>query len=186
MLQPLALHGPALRAWPDEDPVPNIRLTLDHAARCLPPVKAAILIESALHQHRMTSWQLEQLLAGLPTRTAGQLSRVRTDAQSGTETAVRWWFESRRVTVRSQAQLLPDARVDLLIGTNWVIECDSRRFHDDPQQYREDRRRDLALAARGYRVTRLTWEQVFLEWEKTEEMLLRILHRRQHLAGLPA
>lgn len=185
MPQPLALHGPRLRAWPDDHPVPPLTQVLDHAARCLPMVKSAILIESALNQRKLDSVELADLLAGLPQRLRIPLSRVRCDAQSGSETAVRWWLEGRRVPVRTQVHLLPDARVDLLVGANWVIECDSRQFHDDPHRYREDRRRDLALAALGYRVTRLTWEQVFLEWNQTEQMLLAILHRREHRPARP-
>ena len=184
--QPLVLHAPRLRVWIGIDPVPDMLQTLDHAARCLPALKAAILIESALNQGRVTSTELERLLAGLPQRYRSPLVRVRPDAQSGTETAVRWWLEERCVRVRSQVQLLPDVRVDLLLGTNWVIECDSRRFHDDPDQYREDRRRDLELASRGYRVRRLTWEQVFLEWKETAQMLQAMLHRREHRHVLPA
>lgn len=183
--QTLVLHAPRLRTWPSADPVPDIGLTLAHAARCVPTVDAAILIESALNRGALTSVGLAALLDDLPARTRRSLSRVRSNAQSGTETAVRWWFERRCVTVRSQAQLLSDVRVDLLVGTNWVIECDSRSFHDDPDRYREDRRRDLALAERGYRVTRLTWEQVFLQWEGTEQMLLTMLRRREHRRALP-
>lgn len=184
-VHPLILHAPSLRAWDSDDPVPDIIRTLDHAARCQSTVNAAILIESALNRRCLSSKELDRLLAGLPQRKRHPLARVRADAQSGTETAVRWWLEERRVRVRSQARLLPDVRVDLLLGTNWVIECDSRRFHDDPAQYREDRRRDLALSSRGYRVTRLTWEQVFLEWPRTSAMLLEMLRRRDHRRALP-
>ena len=41
--------------------------------------------------------------------------------------------------------------------------------------------RDLYLTSRGYRVTRLSWEQVFVRWEETREMLLAILRRGEHL-----
>lgn len=184
--QPVVLHRPHLRTWPDDDPVPDLLQVLDHAARCLPTVKAAILIESALNQGKLTRPDLSHLLEGLPQKHRIPLSRVRSDAQSGTETAVRWWLEERGVRVRGQVRLAARIRVDLLVGTNWVIECDSRRFHDDPDRYREDRRRDLALASRGYRVTRLTWEQVFLEWEATERMLRSMLHRREHRQVLRA
>ena len=184
--EPLVLHAPRLRSWESADPVPGILQTLHHAARCLPTVKAAILIESALETGLLSDHDLGTLLAGLPQRYRRPLARVRGDAQSGTETAVRWWLEQRCVTVRSQVQLLPGIRVDLLLGTNWVIECDSRTFHDDPHQYQKDRRRDLVLSARGYRVTRLTWEQVFLHWEDTARMLQTMLRRREHGRALPA
>lgn len=183
--QELILHSPRLRAWPGTDPVPDIRMSLDHAVRCLPTLKAAILIESALNTGALDGPGLRSLLDGLPKRARGALSRVRSDAQSGTETAVRWWLEERCVRVRSQVRLLPGVRVDLLLGENWVIECDSRTFHDDPSQYHRDRRRDLTLSARGYRVTRLTWEQVFLDWERTSRMLQTMLRRREHRRALP-
>ena len=72
---------------------------------------------------------------------------------------------------------------DLLVGRSWVIECDGREFHDDPLSYDADRARDLYLMSRGYRVTRLSWEQVFLRWEETQTMLLAIL-RRQRLENI--
>lgn len=185
-LEPLVYHRPRIRTWPDDDPVPDIGLVLEHAARCLPTLDTAILIESALNKRVLTPRQLDTLLATLPGRSRTTLARVRSDAQSGTETAVRWWFERRGTRVRTQVQVLPGIRVDILIGTNWVIECDSKRFHDDPEQYREDRRRDLALTAVGYKVTRLTWEQVFLEWDRTSAILATILQRRLHHRALPA
>lgn len=110
--QPVVLHRPRMRTWPDDDPVPDLLLALDHAARCLPTVKAAILIESAMNQRKLTRPQLVQLLEGLPQKLRIPLSRVRSDAQSGTETAVRWWLEERCVRVRSQVQLAP--RVELI------------------------------------------------------------------------
>lgn len=70
--------------------------------------------------------------------------------------------------------------MDLLVGESWVIECDSREFHDDPLSYDRDRQRDLLLTVRGYLVTRLSWEQVFLRWEETEQMLLAILRRGEY------
>ncbi|WP_246954506.1 DUF559 domain-containing protein [Brachybacterium sp. Marseille-Q7125] len=161
-------------------------MTLQHAARCQSLVYAAILIESALEQGALRRAELHQVLEPLPGRLRESLSRVRSDAQSGTETAVRWWLEQRGVPVRSQVQILRGVRVDLLVGNTWVIECDSRQFHDDPLQYQRDRERDLALAARGYRVTRLTWEQVFITWENTTQMLQEILRRREHRRALPA
>ncbi|ASK65111.1 hypothetical protein CFK39_03880 [Brachybacterium avium] len=178
----LVLHGPALRSWPDHDPVPDLDIVLTHAAHCLPVAKAAVIFESGLQRGLLTRRSAERILAALPQRIRRPLSRVRGDAESGTETTVRWWMESRHFPVRSQV-LFPDGRrrMDLLVGRSWVIECDSREFHDDPLSYDADRARDLYLASRGYRVTRLSWEQVFLRWEETTRMLLTILRRGDHL-----
>ncbi|HEX7352040.1 hypothetical protein [Brachybacterium sp.] len=178
----LVLHAPALRAWPGHDPVPDLALVLTHAAHCLPVEKAAVLFESGLQRRLLTRRGAEQILASLPQRIRRPLSRIRADAESGTETIVRWWMESRHFPVRPQV-LFPDRRrrMDLLVGRSWVIECDSREFHDDPLSYDADRARDLYLASRGYRVTRLSWEQVFLRWKETQTMLLAILRRGEHL-----
>lgn len=177
----LVLHGPSLRSWPDADPVPDVQLVLEHAGRCLPPEKTAVLMESALHRGVLNLTAVQRIVASLPHDARRALSRVRADAESGTETTVRWWFESRGVKVRSQVPF-PEGgrRMDLLVGRSWVIECDSREFHDDPGSYDEDRERDLHLALHGYRVTRLSWEQVFLRWRSTERKLLSILRRGDH------
>lgn len=180
--QQIVLHAPALRSWPCDDPVPDLDHVLTHAALCLPIAKTAVLFESALNRGFLSKHEAERLLASLPLRIRRPLSRIRADAESGTETWVRWWMETRQFPVRPQV-LFPDGRrrMDLLVGRSWVIECDSREHHDDPLSYAEDRARDLYLTARGYRVTRLSWEQVFLEWEETQETLLGILRRGEHL-----
>lgn len=179
----LVLHGPVLRSWPGHDPVPDLELVLTHAAHCLPVEKAAVLFESGLQRRLLTRRGAERILGALPQRIRRPLSRIRADAESGTETVVRWWMETRHFPVRSQV-LFPDGRrrMDLLVGRSWVIECDSREFHDDPLSYDSDRARDLYLTSRGYRVTRLSWEQVFLRWEETQTLLLAILRRSEHLA----
>ena len=138
------------------------------------------------HDRLISEAEAQHLVAGLPVDLARQLRRVRSDAASGTETRVRWWLESMHVAVRSQVQVCRGIRVDLLVGSSWVIECDSRAHHAGDEQYHRDRWRDLTLRAMGYTVTRLSWEQVFLQWEATEQMLRSMLHRREHRRVLRA
>lgn len=182
----LVEHGSKMRSWPDRDPIADLPLALAHAARCLPVRDTAILLESALNLRKMTMAAVRRLLASLPCALRAQFARVSPMAESGTETAVRWWLESLHVPVTPQVSIPGVGRVDLKLGTSWIIECDSASFHDDPAQYHRDRARDLRLQARRYMVTRLTWEQVFLDWEATSTQLLTILRRRDHrrpLAG---
>jgi very-short-patch-repair endonuclease len=186
--QGLVLHAPQVRAWPTGDPVPDLELVLAHAGRCLPVVKAAVLFESAIGAGRMTHHQALAVVAGLPSRVRRPLSRIRADAESGTETMVRWWFESRGYPVRSQVPFPGGVRkrMDLLVGESWVIECDSRSHHDDPAAYEEDRARDLYLRSWGFTVTRLSWEQVVLQWEQTETMLAAIARSGLHRTMIDA
>lgn len=178
-------HGAGLRSWPDVMPIADLTLTLEHAARCLPVRDAAILLESAVQRKRISLHRARQIVDGLPLRLRTPLRRIDPRAESGTETAVRWWLESLRVAVTPQVRIPGAGRVDLKIGESWIIECDSAQYHDNPEQYHEDRRRDLVLKARRYTVTRLTWEQVFLDWEATKEHLLACLRRRDHRRPLP-
>lgn len=182
--QPVMLHRPVLRSWPSHDPVPDLELVLEHAARCLSPRDTAIVMESALNRGAITRTHLKELIAGLPRYLRRPLSRLQSTAESGTETAVRWWFEKRNVPVRAQVVIAGVGRVDLLVGDRWVIECDSKAHHTGREQYQTDRRRDLALRARGYLVTRLTWEQVFLHWDEVEPQLLAVLARGEHRGSL--
>lgn len=177
-------HRPSPRRWPDQSPIAPVALALEHAARCLDLVDAAILFESAWNLGLLDAAGVGVVLARVPQRVRRSLVRVRRSAESGTETRVRWWLESQRVAVRSQVRVPGVGRVDLLVGRRWVIECDSVAHHTGLATYAADRRRDLELGRRGYLVIRLTWEQVFLTWPTTQEALLEILRRGEHRQDL--
>jgi hypothetical protein len=56
----------------------------------------------------------------------------------------------------------------LLVDFLWekqrvVVETDGRETHETPDAFQGDRRRDQFLAAAGYRVVRVTWEQIHKE-----------------------
>jgi len=44
-----------------------------------------------------------------------------------------------------------------------VVETDGRETHETPPAFQNDRRRDQLLASAGYRVLRVTWEQIHVE-----------------------
>lgn len=44
-----------------------------------------------------------------------------------------------------------------------VVEADGRKYHTNPLAFERDRKRDRELASAGYRVVRLTWEQLETE-----------------------
>ncbi|MGJ3509378.1 endonuclease domain-containing protein [Enemella sp. A6] len=72
-------------------------------------------------------------------------------------------------------------RVDLLVGERLVIEVDSIEHHTTLENYRNDRWRDLRLAALGYRVIRLTYHQVIYDWPETAELIGKVIARGDHL-----
>lgn len=179
------VHGRGMRSWPDALPIADLPLALDHAARCLPTRDAAVLFESAVNLRKITLAHARRIVEGLPQRRRTPLRRISSHAESGTETSVRWWLESLNVPVTPQVHISGVGRVDLQVGHSWIIECDSVKHHDTPAQYHQDRHRDLQLRAKGYTVTRLTWEQVFLKWDDTKKELLRCIRRGDHQQALP-
>lgn len=102
-------------------------------------------------------------------------------SESGTESLVRYRLRSRQIGVRPQVSIESAGRVDLLVGRRLVIEVDSVAHHTSTAAYRRDRRRDRRLAALGYLVVRLTYEEVMYEWDNVLADLLMIIRSGAHL-----
>lgn len=139
-----------------------------------------IVCESACQLGLVSEATVRALVAECPPRRAAQLARFDARAESGTETRVRLHLQRSGFRVTPQAYIAGVGRVDLLVGASLIIECDSRAHHTGEEHYRTDRARDLKAIALGYQVIRLTWEQVFLEWPATRELLGAHLAARRY------
>jgi predicted transcriptional regulator of viral defense system len=62
-------------------------------------------------------------------------------------------------------------------GTTLVVETDGFEFHAMPTTFADDRRRDQKLTLAGYRVVRLTWDQVTVEAAVTARMIAALLQQ---------
>lgn len=106
----------------------------------------------------------------LPAPHREALLRADGICESGTETV--FHERSRRIRrlhdVRRQVTIAGVGRVDFLIGDRLVIEIDGFAYHSDPEQFEQDRRRDAALSALGYRVLRFSYHQVMSRWPEVE------------------
>lgn len=90
--------------------------------------------------------------------------------------------------LRSGRFLMPavNAPIQLLDGT-WIevdclwreerviVELDSREFHDNRAAFEQDRLRDMALAAAGYTVARITWKRLHTDEAKLAHELRSVL-----------
>ena len=56
-----------------------------------------------------------------------------------------------------------------------VVETDGRETHETPTAFQDDRRRDQVLAAAGYRILRVTWEQLHGERDAVIRRVRRTL-----------
>jgi very-short-patch-repair endonuclease len=72
-------------------------------------------------------------------------------------------------------------RVDTVVGERLVLESDGHRYHSSLEQFHEDRRRDLELAAQGYLCLRLDNHQIMHDWPGTEAVIVSLIRRREHL-----
>ena len=169
-------EGLSLRA------IDDVALSLSCALTCLPVRDLIIVADSAIQLEMIDHGELKLLAEGLPSHAMKKLKFVDGRSQSGTESRVRLWFQLRGVTPRPQVWISGVEVVELVIGERLVIECDSRAFHADEDRFRTDRERDLVLKSMGYRVLRLTYEQVMFRWPEVEAALLALLASGAHLA----
>lgn len=173
-----------VRAWSGPGPVVAVHDAIEQVVRYHDAETALIVLESALNQGLVQPADIPALGVGRHGRTRELLAGAVTTAQSGTETRVRRFFESRRVPVTSQVLVPGVGYVDLLVGRSLIIECDSVAPHTAAADYANDRRRDLVAVGRGYRVVRLTHAQVFATWQQTQAALSGLLRAREHLRRL--
>ncbi len=137
--------------------------------------------ESACNLRLVSTSTAVELIRECPGTRARQLAAwFDPTSESGTETRVRLFLARRGYKVRSQQPVRGVGRVDLLVGESLIIECDSHAHHTGEANYRLDRARDLSATSSGYRVVRLTWEQVFLTWATTQSLLLAHLRTRRY------
>lgn len=140
---------------------------------------ALIVVESALNLQKISHAAAVHILNRSGQRGAKVLKHLGA-AESGSETRVRLFLRGSRVKVREQVHIPTVGRVDLLVGANLIIECDSVAYHSSPEQYREDRCRDIAARRLGYDVMRLSYEQIWSSWEETKEVLRASIRLRKH------
>ncbi|MGD8195985.1 type IV toxin-antitoxin system AbiEi family antitoxin domain-containing protein [Herbiconiux sp. P18] len=147
---------------------------------CQPQVDAIVSLDSALRLGLVTRATLHEVLAPLSASHRRYLDRVDPASGSGLESKARLRLTSRRVRLRSQVHIAGVGFVDLLLGDRLVLEVDGHRWHSTREAFTEDRRRDLELTRRGYRVVRLSYTQVMHDWEACEEVLLGLIRRDEH------
>lgn len=185
----LGRHGRARRAvgcvrhWsghaPAGFPMDDVLTALDQLTRCASLVPIVICADSIVNRGLARE---EEVLAVLHRTATGRRAAELLDgsSQSGIETIARVALRRRRVRLRPQVRIAGVGFVDLLVGDRLVVELDGQEWHEG-SDFEEDRRRDLALVARGYLVARVSYLQVTESWAAVERELLTIIRRGDHL-----
>ncbi|WP_440711031.1 endonuclease domain-containing protein [Herbiconiux sp. YIM B11900] len=163
-----------------EGPVDSFEWSLLHAIGCQSKGDAIVTLDSALNNKRISRTALEFLMSELPSSYRRYLDLVDESAQSGLETKARLGLHRFNIPYRSQVEIGDAGFVDLLVGDRLVIELDGREFHSSDEAYEEDRRRDLILHELGYKVIRLTYDQVMDEWGRVVALIRELVGRQEH------
>jgi hypothetical protein len=115
---------------PQESPRPLAGLTDTplHALRCLPPVEAAVMVESALLQGRTGLDYLGQRLPGNRNGSARSVLRlVDGTADSAIEVVARLLFRHAGIYTETQVELPGVGFVDFLLEGFLIVELDATR-----------------------------------------------------------
>lgn len=169
--RPLVPRAPMLL----EDPLENV---LAHVAECQPYETALAVWESALNAGMTSLLSLRRL--PLARRAAELLSHCRPFSDSGLESLVHSRLRWLPIPVRQQV-VVGGRRVDLLLGERLIVQIDGA--HHVGKQRTDDIAHDARLILLGYRVIRLSYEQVMLRWEDAQEVVLGAIARGEHLAA---
>lgn len=159
-----------LHWWPLSD-VPSLGVValadaLAQAVRCQTARAAVATVDSILYRGLLTYAEVQDVFGSLPRRYAAILSLADASAESGPETFMRLILRQLGLRYETQVRIRGVGRVDFLVEGWLVIECDSRAHHEGWEKQREDRRRDLAAAARGLTTLRPLAEDLFFERER--------------------
>jgi predicted transcriptional regulator of viral defense system len=167
---PLASDEVTIR---DGFPVTTVARTLLDIAPTLSPVRLKSAIDSANNQHLSGPLSVAALLERYPRRAgAAALKRILADGRVGMDVP-REELELRFAEFIERFGVpRPSINTAIEAGERWfevdcawhssrlVVELDSRRHHDNSSAFEEDRARDQALMAAGWRVLRITWRQL--------------------------
>ncbi len=153
------------------------------AVRCQDPRAAIATLDSALHHGLLRLDELDELFAALPRRYRRLRRLLDPRAESGPESILRLMLRALGRRFEVQVQIDDVGRVDFVVDGWLIVECDSRQFHSTWEAQLEDRRRDLAAAARGYLTIRFVAEDILWRPEIVLAALRGVLDRVVRVAA---
>jgi len=158
---PVPVHPRAV-----EEPALNV---LFHVARCLPPIDALTIWESAVRRDAVDIDVLERVQ--WRSRAADDLAaRVGDRSDSGPESAFIALMHGIGVAVRQQVWV-DGHPLDAVIGERLGIQIDGFAHHGAAKDRRRDIRADARLALRGYTILRFDVQQVLYDARYVEQMV---------------
>lgn len=134
-------------------------------------------IDSALHQRLILDCQVDELLRLLPANKRPRRAELDGGSMSGTESRMRVALRRCGYRVQTQVTIRGVGTVDMVVDGWLIVECDSKKHHDDLAQQRKDRQRDGDASLADYSSVRFTYEQVMYEMDWCLAVVARELRR---------
>ena len=144
------------------------------AAGCVGGEAAFVMLESAWNLTLIDEHLVQAMRARSPRWFRPWIDKAGSRSESGSESIVRLILLHLGLRFRQQVEIDGVGRVDFVVGESLVIEADSLQHHSDPTR---DRRRDAVLSARGYRVLRFMYSQLFFDRDLVVNAILGALVR---------
>lgn len=167
------------RPGPTRRAVDDLGSAVLAAAGCVAGAELTAIFDSLLNKRLVAQHDLAALLAGQPRRVLDSFVAADGSAGSGTETVLRLHLRSRRLVFRPQVFIPEVGTVDFLVGRRLVVEADSRRHHGG-DGIEADRRRDLELHRLGFLPFRVSYQQVFYQFDRVAAALDAVIRRGEH------
>lgn len=151
---------------------------VSQALRCLPPLEALTIAESAVKKGLVQLPALrERFPAAREKALLGLVAKIRPQSGSIIETMARYLLEEAGLTVELQVHLPGMGHLDLLVDGLLGIETDGFVHHSSREAYREDRRRWNITVIQGVPTLRVTFELLFREPGEFVRMVQQALAR---------
>jgi very-short-patch-repair endonuclease len=172
------VHRESLVPPDGQRPVASTTDVLIHSLRCLQPVEAAVMLESAARQGVTTLGYLRERLPGKRNGAARRvLDLVDGTADSAIEVVARILFRSEGIYIETQVELPGIGIVDFLLEGFLIVEIDGGT-HLEPRQVKKDRVRNNASTLTGYAVLRYGYAEVVYNPQKVIDEVWQVLRGR--------
>lgn len=165
--------------------VDSLPTAMAAASTCLPAAEWVAVADSILHAGALETELLADMVSAAPHRRrllTELMSRTNGLSESGSESLLRHDLVQANFRVRAQVWIGRD-RVDLLVGERLVVECDSVAHHTELANYVNDRLRDQRLAALGYHVLRVTYQQIVYSRPQLVDTIRELARQGAHQSG---
>ncbi len=141
----------------------SLRDAILQHARVVDRAELIATLDSALHHGLLPRFELAELLMALPAGIRPREGELDAASMAGSESLIRVALRGVGYRVTIQASIREVGDVDTFVDGWFIVECDSRQYHDGQSQQAIDRRRDGEAALARLGSARFTYAQVLFD-----------------------